>query len=158
MRSSRNVAGGLEGRPCSLDLCGLRGKSHHCEEVERRFSDGKAERLHISDCKEKSALCVFKSNSHDCVEMEDLIAQHYLEHCVRLGSFLKGCLVVSGRVDFYYRHNPMMEWDTAAMQCIVGEASDIFRQMDDSHLHYNRKNSRHETGFYAINCMENKLR
>lgn len=121
-------------------------------------ADGKVEQLHVSDCKEKSALRVVKSNSHDCVEMEDLIARHHLTNCVRMGSSLKGCLVASGDAEVYYRYNPTMEWDTAAMQCIVEEAGGIFRQMDDSLMLYNRENCRNENGFYAINCLENRLR
>lgn len=123
-----------------------------------RSADGKEERLRVSDCKKKSALRVVKSNSHDCAEMEDLIARHHLEHCVRMGSSLKGCLVASGKADLYYRYNPTMEWDTAAMQCIVEEAGGVFRQMDDSPMRYNRENSLNDKGFYAINCMENRLR
>ena len=93
-----------------------------------------------------------------CAEMEDLIARHHLDHCVRMGSSLKGCLIASGKADLYYRYNPTMEWDTAAMQCIVEEAGGVFRQMDDSPMRYNRKNSLNDKGFYAINCMENRLR
>ncbi len=123
-----------------------------------KSADGKEERLHVSDCKEKSALRIVKSNSHDCTEMEDLIARHHLDHCVRMGSSLKGCLIASGKADLYYRYNPTMEWDTAAMQCIVEEAGGVFRQMDDSLMRYNRENSLNDKGFYAINCMENRLR
>ena len=123
-----------------------------------RSADGKVARLHVSDCKEKRALRVVKSNSHDCAEMEDLIARHHLEHCMRMGSSLKGCLVASGKAELYYRYNPTMEWDTAAMQCIVEEAGGVFRQMDDSPMRYNRENSLNDKGFYAINCMENRLR
>ncbi len=50
-----------------------------------------------------------------------------------------------------------MEWDTAAMQCIVEEAGGIFRQLDDTEMTYNRENSRNEKGFYAINHPANKL-
>ena len=74
-----------------------------------------------------------------------------------MGSSLKGCLVAQGEADIYFRHNPTMEWDTAAMQCIVEEAGGIFRQMDDSEMLYNRENSLNEKGFYAINNEKNRL-
>ena len=57
----------------------------------------------------------------------------------------------------YYRFGLTMEWDTAAMQCIVEEAGGVFRQMDDSEMTYNRVNSLNEKGFYVINHPANRL-
>lgn len=57
----------------------------------------------------------------------------------------------------YYRYNPTMEWDTAAMQCIVEEAGGIFRQMDDTEMLYNRENSLNDKGFYVVNDMRNRV-
>ncbi|MBR5376843.1 MAG: 3'(2'),5'-bisphosphate nucleotidase CysQ [Lachnospiraceae bacterium] len=115
------------------------------------------ERIHVSDNKEISELKVVMSSSHGCKEMDDLIEKYSLKNFVKMGSSLKGCLVASGKADVYFRHNPTMEWDTAAMQCIVEEAGGIFRQMDDSPMRYNRENSLNDKGFYAINCIENRL-
>ncbi|WP_252891777.1 inositol monophosphatase family protein [Thermoclostridium stercorarium] len=70
---------------------------------------------------------------------------------------MKGCLVAKGEAEVYYRFGVTMEWDTAAMQCIVEEAGGIFRQLDDTEMTYNRENSRNEKGFYAINHPANKL-
>ncbi len=67
-------------------------------------------------------------------------------------------MVAKGDADIYFRHNPTMEWDTAAMQCIVEEAGGIFRQMDDTEMRYNRENSLNDKGFYAINREENRIR
>lgn len=114
-------------------------------------------RIHVSDNKEISELKVVMSSSHGCREMDELIEKYSLKNFVKMGSSLKGCLVASGKADVYFRHNPTMEWDTAAMQCIVEEAGGIFRQMDDSPMRYNRENSLNDKGFYAINCAENRL-
>lgn len=50
-----------------------------------------------------------------------------------------------------------MEWDTAAMQCIVEEAGGIFRQMDGTEMTYNRLDSVNDKGFYVLNNILNKL-
>ena len=89
--------------------------------------------------------------------MEELLEKYQLKNFVKVGSSLKGCMIATGAADVYYRHNPTMEWDTAAMQCIVEEAGAIFRQMDDTEMLYNRENSLNYKGFYIINSMRNKL-
>lgn len=120
--------------------------------------DGVVTELHVSDEeKEKSDLNVVMSNSHGCKEMEELLEKYQLKNFVKVGSSLKGCMIATGAADVYYRHNPTMEWDTAAMQCIVEEAGAIFRQMDDTEMLYNRENSLNYKGFYIINSMRNKL-
>ena len=89
--------------------------------------------------------------------MDALIEKYHLTNFVKIGSSLKGCMVASGEADVYYRFNPTMEWDTAAMQCIAEEAGAVFRQMDGSVMTYNREDSRNSKGFYIINKMENLL-
>ena len=123
-----------------------------------RHKDGNIEQLHVSDIRELSKLRVVMSSSHGCREMDELIEKYKLNHLISIGSSLKGCLIAAGRAELYYRFNPTMEWDTAAMQCIVEEAGGIFRQMDGSEMCYNRENSLNEKGFYVINMPENKLK
>ena len=89
--------------------------------------------------------------------MEELLAKYQLKNFVKVGSSLKGCMIARGEADVYYRHNPTMEWDTAAMQCIVEEAGAVFRQMDNSEMLYNRENSLNDKGFYILNDWKNKL-
>lgn len=112
--------------------------------------------LSVSD--RLSDLRAVMSSSHGCKEMDQLIERHGLTHFVKMGSSLKGCMVARGDAEIYFRYNPTMEWDTAAMQCIVEQAGGIFRQMDDSEMTYNRENCLNEKGFYAINKAENRLR
>ncbi|MBD5551435.1 MAG: 3'(2'),5'-bisphosphate nucleotidase CysQ [Lachnospiraceae bacterium] len=118
---------------------------------------GEKEKLHVSDNIDRRRLRAVVSSSHSCEEMERMIEEYQIKDLLRIGSSLKGCLVAKGDVDIYFRHNPTMEWDTAAMQCIVEEAGGIFRQMDDSEMTYNRENSLNGKGFYAINRIKNRL-
>ncbi|MBQ7506393.1 MAG: 3'(2'),5'-bisphosphate nucleotidase CysQ [Lachnospiraceae bacterium] len=120
--------------------------------------DGKEQKLKVSDNTDHTKLRAVMSSSHGAPEMEALIEKYQIKELVRIGSSLKGCMVAKGDADVYFRHNPTMEWDTAAMQCIVEEAGGIFRQMDDSEMRYNRENSLNDKGFYAINKEENRLR
>ena len=120
--------------------------------------DGEVTELHVS--KEKKAKCdlnVVMSNSHGAPEMEALREKYQFKNLVKAGSSLKGCMIAKGVADVYYRHNPTMEWDTAAMQCIVEEAGGIFRQMNDTNMCYNRENSLNDKGFYILNDWDNKL-
>lgn len=112
-------------------------------------------RLKVSERKED--IRVVMSSSHGCKEMDLLLEKYKLTNFVKMGSSLKGCVIARGEAEVYYRHNPTMEWDTAAMQSIVEEAGAIFRQLDDTPMTYNRENSLNDKGFYIINCMENKL-
>ncbi|MCM1266512.1 MAG: 3'(2'),5'-bisphosphate nucleotidase CysQ [Bacteroidales bacterium] len=120
-------------------------------------SEGNVTRLNVSDCTQKSDFRVVMSSSHGCKEMEELIQKYQFQNLVKIGSSLKGCLVARGDAEIYYRHNPTMEWDTAAMQCIVEEAGGIFRQMDDTPMRYNREDSLNAKGFYILNRIENLL-
>lgn len=117
--------------------------------------DGAATGLHVSDRVEDPR--VVMSSSHGCEEMERLLEKYHLTELVRVGSSIKGCMIARGDAEIYYRHNPTMEWDTAAMQCIVEEAGAVFRQMDDSEMTYNREDHVNRKGFYIINRPENKL-
>ena len=118
-------------------------------------ADGKVTELHVSD--RTKDLRVVMSNSHGCPEMDQLLEKYNLTNFVSMGSSLKGCVIAKGDAEVYYRFNPTMEWDTAAMQCIVEEAGAIFKQMDDSEMLYNRKDSLNSKGFYIINSMKNKM-
>ena len=117
--------------------------------------DGMVKPLRVSANMEKSDLRVVISSSHGCSQMDEWLEKHQFLNFVKKGSSLKGCMIASGEADIYYRFNPTMEWDTAAMQCIVEEAGGIFRQMDGTEMRYNRKNSLNDKGFYIVNREEN---
>lgn len=120
-------------------------------------ASGSSTRIHVSDNTNRKNLRAVVSGSHPCEEMERMIEKYKITDLLRIGSSLKGCLVAKGDADIYYRHNPTMEWDTAAMQCIVEEAGGLFRQMDDTEMIYNREDSLNGKGFYAINRLENRF-
>jgi len=113
--------------------------------------------LQVSNNIDIPNLRVVMSSSHGCPQMDELLEKHHLTNFVKRGSSLKGCMIASGEADIYYRFNPTMEWDTAAMQCIVEEAGGIFRQMDGTPMYYNRENSLNDKGFYILNRGENLL-
>jgi len=119
---------------------------------------GHTARIHVSgERKEKKDLKVVMSNSHGAAEMDALIKKYGITDHVKVGSSLKGCMIAKGAADVYYRYGPTMEWDTAAMQCIVEEAGGILRQMDGSEMTYNRKDSLNAKGFYILNDIKNAL-
>jgi len=114
-------------------------------------------KLHVSD--KTTDLVIVESRSHKSPQLEALLApfQSKIKHEIAKGSSLKGCLIARGEAEIYYRFGYTMEWDTAAMQCIVEEAGGIFRQMDNSEMLYNRENSLNDKGFYVLNSMQNAL-
>ena len=118
-------------------------------------ADGKVTKLSVSDRTED--LRVVMSSYHGCEEMDRLMEKYNLTNFVSMGSSLKGCLIAKGEAEVYYRYNPTMEWDTAAMQCIVEEAGAIFKQMDETEMLYNREDSLNAKGFYIINCEANRM-
>ncbi len=119
--------------------------------------NGTAERIEVSKCTDLDKLRLVMSSSHGCEQMDKLIEKYQFDNFVKMGSSLKGCVVAKGDAEVYYRFNPTMEWDTAAMQCIAEEAGAIFMQMDDTPMRYNRKDSLNSKGFYIINNAANKL-
>jgi 3'(2'), 5'-bisphosphate nucleotidase len=97
------------------------------------------------------------SSSHSHPDEQRLIEKYNITEFVKMGSSLKGCLIAKGEAEIYYRFNPTMEWDTAAMQCIAEQAGAIFRQADGEEMLYNRENSLNGKGFFVVNCEKNIL-
>ena len=108
--------------------------------------------------KEKD-LNLVMSRSHASDELKQLIENNedLIKDTKRAGSSLKGCLIAKGKAEVYFRFNPTMEWDTAAMQIIVEEAGGIFKQLDGTEMRYNRKNSLNDKGFLVLNKEKNNL-
>lgn len=117
--------------------------------------DGQRRRIQVSNRTQNIRMVM--SRSHASETLTRLIEKYAITETISAGSSLKGCLVARGDAEVYYRPNPTMEWDTAAMHCIAEEAGALFRQSDDSEMLYNRENSLNEQGFYIINRIENKL-
>lgn len=100
-----------------------------------------------------------KSRSHASDKLKQTIDKYEskIKEIKSAGSSLKGCLIATGDAEVYYRFGPTMEWDTAAMQCIVEEAGGVFMQLDDTEMLYNRENSLNDKGFYILNTLQNKF-
>lgn len=104
-----------------------------------------------------SGLRIVMSRSHASDREQHLLDTHSFAEVRRIGSSLKGCLIAAGEAEVYYRFGPTMEWDTAAMHCVVEQAGGTVKQLDGSELLYNRENSLNEKGFYVVNNPENYL-
>ncbi len=63
-----------------------------------------------------------QSKSHASEDETKLLEQYNVVDTISVGSSLKFCMVAEGKADIYYRHNPTMEWDTAAGQAVVEAA------------------------------------
>lgn len=120
----------------------------------KKTADGEQKKLQVSKNQKISPVRLVVSNSHGCAQMDALIEKYHITNFIKVGSSLKGCMIASGEADAYYRFNPTMEWDTAAMQCIAEEAGAIFRQMDGTIMTYNREDSRNSQGFYVLSRQE----
>ncbi len=123
----------------------------------KQVTGGTIEQIHVSQS--TTHLRFVASRSHNHPHMDELLEKHKdkVENIVSMGSSLKGCLVAEGKAEVYIRHNPTMEWDTAAMHIIAVEAGGIFKQLDHSEMRYNREDSLNSKGFYIINRSENNF-
>jgi len=111
----------------------------------------------VSDREED--LRAVKSRSHSSQKLNQLLANTArITEVKEKGSSLKGCLIARGEAEIYYRFNPTMEWDVAAMDCIVRKAGGIMRNLKTGEkMKYNRENPINEDGFYVVNKEENKI-
>ncbi|MCX4327137.1 MAG: 3'(2'),5'-bisphosphate nucleotidase CysQ [Lachnospiraceae bacterium] len=136
------------------------GELYYAAKGKGAFLDsgsGRAVQIKVSDCTDMEKIRLVMSSSHGCEQMDRLIEKYKISNFVKMGSSLKGCIVAKGDAELYYRFNPTMEWDTAAMQCIAEEAGAVFMQMDNTPMLYNREDSLNAKGFYIINNAANKL-
>ncbi len=119
-------------------------------------ANGEIERLKVTGRKKRLRMVI--SRSHASEQVQNLIeTKDCIKEVKRAGSSLKGCLIAEGKAEVYYRYNPTMEWDTAAMHAIVKEAGGVFKTLNDEEMKYNRKNNVNENGFYILNDPDNKL-
>ena len=95
------------------------------------------------------------SSSHSHPNEQKLIEKYNIKDFVKMGSSRKGCLIAKGESEVYYCFNPTMEWDTAAMQCLVEQAGGFLRQLDNTEMRYNREDPVNRKGFFVVNRAEN---
>lgn len=111
----------------------------------------------IKVSKRRRNLVMAVSRSHISSRENLLMRDDKVGKVIIKGSSIKGCLIACGDADIYYRYGPTMEWDTAAMHCIIKEAGGIFMQADDTKMTYNRADVVNRKGFYALNNIKNIL-
>ena len=79
------------------------------------------------------------SASHSSEDEKTLLKKYGVNEILGIGSSLKFCMVAEGKADIYYRHNPTMEWDTAAGQAILEGAGGTVSTMDNERFFYNKE-------------------
>ena len=84
-------------------------------------------------------LRVVASRSHGSPQLAQLLAALPGHRIVSIGSSLKICLVAAGEADFYPRHGPTSEWDTAAAQCVLEQAGGQLTDFELRPLRYNKE-------------------
>lgn len=84
-------------------------------------------------------LRVVASRSHASPELATLLQALPGHLIVPIGSSLKICLVAAGEADFYPRHGPTSEWDTAAAQCVLEQAGGKLTDFTLQPLRYNKE-------------------
>lgn len=153
-----NVALAFRGKPV-MGVIGIpvTGELYYAVKGMGAFyeKNGQNQKITVSSRTEDIRMMV--SRSHQSDRLLALIEKNGIKNIASVGSAIKGCLIARGEAEVYYRFGHTMEWDTAAMQCIVEEAGGVFRQMDDSEMTYNRVNSLNEKGFYVLNHPANQL-
>jgi len=80
------------------------------------------------------------SRSHPSPKMDKFLAQFKKIDLHPMGSSLKICSVADGRVHFYPRLGPTMEWDTAASHAVIKAAGgEIIKYGTNKPLEYNKE-------------------
>ena len=118
----------------------VRGEVYAAAEGVGAFHLAAGERraLRVADYR-GGPLRVVASRSHGSPELAQLLAALPGHAIVSIGSSLKICLVAAGEADFYPRHGPTSEWDTAAAQCVLEQAGGRLTDFDLRPLRYNKE-------------------
>ncbi|HBH13281.1 MAG TPA: 3'(2'),5'-bisphosphate nucleotidase [Clostridiales bacterium] len=132
--------------------------AYYIEEYSTHQDINRSVRINVSSKTENLIMLHSRSHQHQITDRLIENNREKIGEIVHAGSSIKGCLIAKGEADIYYRFGLTMEWDTAAMQCIIEEAGGILMQMDDTEMTYNRKNTTNHKGFYILNRVGNKLK
>jgi len=107
-----------------------------------KIYQNKQTRLQANQKSPQEALIAVGSRSHSAVEEEQFLEKYTISQKISKGSSLKFCLLAEGKADIYFRHNPTMEWDTAAGQAIVEAAGARVLDSQGTIFSYNKENLR----------------
>lgn len=101
--------------------------------------------------KQRKALCVSEpldtltvliSSSHPAVELQNYLKKLPIHKCIPMGSSLKICKIADGEADIYPRLGPLSEWDIAAANVILNEASGYLLDYLGNLISYDSANGR----------------
>lgn len=96
-------------------------------------------------------LRVIGSRSHASPRFDQCLRGLGRQHeVVPMGSSLKFCLVAEGAADFYPRHSPTSQWDTAAGQCVLEVAGGQVLDAQGNSLRYGVDHPLINPSFVAI--------
>ncbi len=97
-------------------------------------------------------LVIVESRSHYEKKVEDFVRKMNIKQRIKVGSSLKFCLVAESTADLYPRFGPMMEWDSAAGDCIYRNSAR--KGINKTSLVYNKPVMRHEGFIIGLeNCL-----
>ena len=114
---------------------------YYAKQNEGAYKNNQKLPLQIND-KPKEKLSVVASKSHLSAETQEFIDNLDTKEIkqVSKGSSLKLCMVAEGIADIYPRLAPTMEWDTAAADAVVREATKMTYQFEnDEPMVYNKE-------------------
>lgn len=105
----------------------------------------------ILQAKKQEVFRVIGSRAYGIPDLPKKIIDHFssIEYR-RLGSSLKLCLIAEGAVDFYPRHRPTKEWDTAAAQAVLESSGGAVLTPTLEPLRYNLKAEILNPSFYVV--------
>ena len=113
-----------------------------------RLHQGSWQRIHARRLPEVPVIAGSHSHARPCLEA--FLKQLGPHKEIRMGSVAKACLVAEGSADLYPRFGPTSEWDTAAAQCILEEASGRLIDFAGHPLRYNQRDTLENPPFLAL--------
>lgn len=117
-----------------------------------RYSNGKWEKIHVTNISELSKCRVVGSRHHLSDTEKMFIKKLGIKDFVSIGSSLKVGKISSGEAEAYITTtNKMKEWDSAASYCIINEAGGKMTDMSGNDISYNNKIVNHQNGILVTN-------
>jgi 3'(2'), 5'-bisphosphate nucleotidase len=116
---------------------------------EGAFKEENGEQIPLNTNKKTENMKAVGSRSHSAPEEKDFLEKLNISEVISKGSSLKFCMVAEGKADVYFRHNPTMEWDTAAGQAIVEAAGGVVLNPAKNNFTYNKQSLRNGS-FYCL--------
>lgn len=108
---------------------------------EGAYRVNKGKRIKISTTKSSKFLTAVTGLFEPTNEQEErsVLSKFPIKKVISAGSTLKFCKIAEGSVDIFYRHNPSMEWETAAGEAIVKSSGGAIQHLRTSGFRYNKQ-------------------